>query len=507
MRKILLAIFLVLIPFFLSYQKAFATDATVTLGQGGFVHIKSDYWQDFGDGTFGWTNNFNEAFDLDYNPVGFYASQELNLPVSAIHALYLNWQTQYSWFGLRVCPVYTDQTETCADFWAYTKPTDSNIVSILDPSKTVHYIKFTNAYHGDLSRNGLYGPITLTYDSSYSLPGTYPTINLPPPGPQPYTMKLGVGGFNNVNASFWADNNDGTFYFTNIDNVFDSNFNPQGYYSTGPLNIPVSDLSTFGGIIHTQYAWFGYQACVVYTDTTEHCGSYWESQRPIIQNLTPLLDSGKTVYEIKILPAYYFYWSSYGVFGPFTLTFVYGYTPNLPPVANAGDDQIVLVNELVSLDGSGSSDPDSDPLTYTWSEDASNPQTGILQNSNIINPSFTPIIAGTYTFSLIVNDGKVDSTPDSIIITVQSQSEAIEDLIDLVESFNILQRIENSLDVKLDAALNALDDANQNNDQAAINSLQAFINATEAQREKMLTDEQADRLIAAAQAIINSFIN
>jgi hypothetical protein len=90
-----------------------------------------------------------------------------------------------------------------------------------------------------------------------------------------------------------------------------------------------------------------------------------------------------------------------------------------------------------------------------------------------------------------------------IEITVQSDpAQAILDLIDTVEEMNLQQGIDNSLDAKLDAALNALDDINQNNDAAAINSLNAFKNAVEAQRDNKLTNEQADELIAEADRII-----
>ena len=66
---------------------------------------------------------------------------------------------------------------------------------------------------------------------------------------------------------------------------------------------------------------------------------------------------------------------------------------------------------------------------------------------------------------------------------------------------NLQNGIENSLDGKLDAALAALEDANVNNDGAALNSLAAFINAVEAQRGNKITSAQADELIAAAQEI------
>ena len=47
----------------------------------------------------------------------------------------------------------------------------------------------------------------------------------------------------------------------------------------------------------------------------------------------------------------------------FTVRIVSG---NRPPIAEAGPDQTVAENQLVMLDGSGSSDLDNDPLTYQW---------------------------------------------------------------------------------------------------------------------------------------------
>lgn len=184
--------------------------------------------------------------------------------------------------------------------------------------------------------------------------------------------------------------------------------------------------------------------------------------------------------------------------------------PQIPtnqlPVAKVGVDQTVLVNELVTLDGSQSYDPDSDTITYSWSEDASNPQSGILSDPSSVNPTFTPTVAGVYQFTLVVNDGQANSNPDTVTVTVQTPAEAIDDLIVEVGDINAVQGIVNSLDAKLDAALNALSDLNENNDQAAINSLNSFINSVEAQRGNQITDEQADILIAAVQAIIDSLL-
>ncbi len=80
---------------------------------------------------------------------------------------------------------------------------------------------------------------------------------------------------------------------------------------------------------------------------------------------------------------------------------------------------------------------------------------------------------------------------------------AIEDLIAIVVSLNLQQGIENALDAKLDAAIQSLDDVNQNNDVAAFNMLNTFIQNVEAQRGSKLTDAAATQLVAGAQAIID----
>lgn len=76
-----------------------------------------------------------------------------------------------------------------------------------------------------------------------------------------------------------------------------------------------------------------------------------------------------------------------------------------------------------------------------------------------------------------------------------------------VLSLNLQQGISNSLDSKLDAVIKALDDANENNDVAAVNALNAFINAVEAQRGGKIPEAEADTLIEAAQQIIDLLNN
>ncbi|MDH5483489.1 MAG: hypothetical protein OEY22_11540 [Candidatus Bathyarchaeota archaeon] len=87
-------------------------------------------------------------------------------------------------------------------------------------------------------------------------------------------------------------------------------------------------------------------------------------------------------------------------------------------------------------------------------------------------------------------------------VPVPSPQEAIQDLIDDVQSLNLQQGIVNSLDAKLTNALSALNALNAGQRNDAVNKLNAFINEVEAQRGTKLTNEQADYLITAVQDVI-----
>ena len=109
---------------------------------------------------------------------------------------------------------------------------------------------------------------------------------------------------------------------------------------------------------------------------------------------------------------------------------------------------------------------------------------------------------GATDIATIRYDGIGDSGFFEVLYQVLP-TEMMANLIETVSNLNLQQGIENSLDVKLDAAVKALQDLNVNNDVVAINALQAFINAVEGQRGNKITDDDADLLISAAQAIIN----
>jgi hypothetical protein len=98
-------------------------------------------------------------------------------------------------------------------------------------------------------------------------------------------------------------------------------------------------------------------------------------------------------------------------------------SPEKPPVAEAGPDQTVYawidgVAE-VTLDGSDSNDPQSNPLTYKWSWtiDSNTPE------ANGVKPAIE-LPVGNHVISLVVNDGTFDSVADEVNITVIGPIEA-----------------------------------------------------------------------------------
>ena len=97
--------------------------------------------------------------------------------------------------------------------------------------------------------------------------------------------------------------------------------------------------------------------------------------------------------------------------------------PNRRPVADAGDPQTVNAGAAFMLDGSGSSDPDGNPITYAWTQSS-----GLitpLTNANTATPSGTapPLEVGDddveVVYSLIVTDSHGRSSlADTVTVTV-----------------------------------------------------------------------------------------
>ena len=101
--------------------------------------------------------------------------------------------------------------------------------------------------------------------------------------------------------------------------------------------------------------------------------------------------------------------------------YVFSYITNTPPIAEAGVNQSIHVGDLVLLDGSGSSDAETDSLelVYTWQfEQVPSGSLVELIDANDMYPSFTPDVTGDYVISLVVTDeGDFSSEPDEVLVS------------------------------------------------------------------------------------------
>jgi hypothetical protein len=93
---------------------------------------------------------------------------------------------------------------------------------------------------------------------------------------------------------------------------------------------------------------------------------------------------------------------------------------NEAPTADAGQDQTVDEGASVSLDASGSSDPDGSIETYSWSQTGG--PTVSLSDDTTVQPTFTAPDVGsetTLTFEVAVSDGNGNTDTDTATVTVK----------------------------------------------------------------------------------------
>ncbi len=141
---------------------------------------------------------------------------------------------------------------------------------------------------------------------------------------------------------------------------------------------------------------------------------------------------------------------------------------NVAPNANPGPGQGVYVGDLVMLDGSGSDDPNFDPLTYNWTlinKPTSPASTAALFDATTVAPYFTPDVAGEYEVELVVHDGIDFSAPQSVIITAVSAMSLINEARHIINNDIPSSCFKNygdktSMDKHLRNALNALANGN-----------------------------------------------
>lgn len=106
--------------------------------------------------------------------------------------------------------------------------------------------------------------------------------------------------------------------------------------------------------------------------------------------------------------------------------FVFPEVCNFEPVANSGVAQNVAAGSAVTLDGSASSDANSDSLSYAWTLTTKPAgSTAVLSSTTLARPTFVADVVGTYVASLVVNDGKSSSGNSTTTITAASTVEIL----------------------------------------------------------------------------------
>ena len=90
------------------------------------------------------------------------------------------------------------------------------------------------------------------------------------------------------------------------------------------------------------------------------------------------------------------------------------YVGNKPPIAKVGPS-IASTDGTATLSGAGSSDPEGQPITYSWKQ-LSGPTTATIASPSTVNPTVTGMVNGTYVFTLIVTDpGGLASTASQLV--------------------------------------------------------------------------------------------
>ena len=179
---------------------------------------------------------------------------------------------------------------------------------------------------------------------------------------------------------------------------------------------------------------------------------------------------------------------------------------NAAPIANAGADLSGVEDEEVLIDGSASSDPDANPLTYNW-QIVTYPtgSTATLSSPTEATTLFTPDIEGTYVIQLIVNDGLVDSEPDLVTLTIESGQLTIDDLSDIIDdllssgSINDFQAL--IFRTLLDRADALLAQGSENRAIVRLRVVRAFANFL--RRRGVLSSEERNKLVGAVNEMIS----
>src|SRR6185312_9129876 len=129
---------------------------------------------------------------------------------------------------------------------------------------------------------------------------------------------------------------------------------------------------------------------------------------------TKILGLAQGVYEFELKVV-----DNNGAVDRDTVTVTVNAAANIPPVANAGNDQtITLPTNSLTLSGSGT-DTDGTIAKYSWTK-ISGPSNFKIGNSSSATTSVTNLSQGAYQFALTVTDNNNATSADTMVVTVNA---------------------------------------------------------------------------------------
>jgi glucose/arabinose dehydrogenase/PKD repeat protein len=159
-----------------------------------------------------------------------------------------------------------------------------------------------------------------------------------------------------------------------------------------------------------------YDGALFFADYTRKC--IWAMEKggtalPSPSNIKGFVGGAANPVDLQIGPDGNLYYVDIG--GGTIRRVEYTAAANQPPVAVArATPTSGEIGMTVNFDGSGSSDPNGDPLTYAWDLDGD----GAFDDSSAVKPTWTYNAAGSYRVSLQVSDGRGASATDAVTIGV-----------------------------------------------------------------------------------------
>ena len=112
-------------------------------------------------------------------------------------------------------------------------------------------------------------------------------------------------------------------------------------------------------------------------------------------------------------------------------------TINLAPIANGGEDKIIVIGKSIMLDGSLSSDPELSELSFGWAIDSHPAGSEVaLNNADAAIANFTADQQGEYVFKLTVDDADLIDTQTVLLSAYYSLDDQSQTISDQLHAFD-----------------------------------------------------------------------